>query len=50
LGTDTVGRDVVARLVYGFRTAIWFSLFLLVFSYVVGITLGCLMGYWGGVV
>lgn len=48
LGTDTVGRDVVARLVYGFRIAIFFSLFLLVCNYVVGTALGCLMGYWGG--
>lgn len=49
LGTDTTGRDVLARLVYGFRTAIYFSLLLLACSYTVGITLGCLMGYWGGV-
>jgi microcin C transport system permease protein len=48
LGTDTVGRDIVARLVYGFRIAIFFSLFLLVCNYVVGTTIGCLMGYWGG--
>lgn len=49
LGTDTVGRDILARLAYGFRIAIFFSLFLLVFNYIVGITIGCLMGYWGGV-
>jgi microcin C transport system permease protein len=48
LGTDTVGRDVVARLFYGFRIAIFFSLFLLVCNYVVGTAIGCLMGYWGG--
>lgn len=48
LGTDTVGRDVVARLVYGFRIAIFFSLFLLISNYIVGTTIGCLMGYWGG--
>jgi microcin C transport system permease protein len=48
LGTDTVGRDITARLVYGFRIAIFFSLFLLVCNYVVGTTIGCLMGYWGG--
>jgi len=48
LGTDTVGRDIVARLVYGFRIAIFFSLFLLVCNYIVGTTIGCLMGYWGG--
>ncbi|HCY85422.1 MAG TPA: peptide ABC transporter permease [Desulfobacteraceae bacterium] len=48
LGTDNVGRDILARLVYGFRTAIMFSLVLLVFNYGVGITIGCSMGYFGG--
>lgn len=48
LGTDTTGRDVLARLVYGFRTAIAFSAVLLFFEYLIGITIGCLMGYWGG--
>jgi microcin C transport system permease protein len=48
LGTDTVGRDIVARVVFGFRIAIFFSLFLLVSNYLVGTAIGCLMGYWGG--
>jgi microcin C transport system permease protein len=48
LGTDTTGRDVLARLVYGFRIAIAFSAALLFFEYLIGITIGCLMGYWGG--
>lgn len=48
LGTDIVGRDILARLAYGFRTAIFFALFLLVATFVVGIAVGCLMGYWGG--
>ncbi len=48
LGTDIAGRDVLARLVYGFRIAIWFSLALLFFSYSIGITVGCLMGFFGG--
>ncbi len=48
LGTDATGRDVVARLLYGFRIAIAFSAALLLFEYAIGITLGCLMGYWGG--
>ena len=48
LGTDMAGRDVLARLIYGFRIAIFFSLFLLAVSYVVGITLGALMGFLGG--
>jgi microcin C transport system permease protein len=49
LGTDTTGRDVAARLLYGFRIAIAFSAVLLLFEYAIGITIGCLMGYWGGV-
>lgn len=49
LGTDGVGRDIVARLVYGFRIAMGFSLVLLMFSYIAGIAIGCAMGYWGGV-
>jgi len=48
LGTDNVGRDILARLVYGFRTAIFFSFILLILNYTIGITLGCSMGYFGG--
>jgi len=48
LGTDNVGRDILARLVYGFRTAILFSFILLLLNYTVGITIGCTMGYFGG--
>ncbi len=47
-GTDNTGRDVLARLVYGFRIAIFFSLILLIFNYSIGISIGCLMGYFGG--
>ena len=47
-GTDNVGRDILARLVYGFRTAIVFSVVLLIMNYTVGITIGCTMGYFGG--
>jgi microcin C transport system permease protein len=48
LGTDTAGRDVLARLVYGFRIAVFFSLALLAATYLVGVALGSAMGYWGG--
>ncbi len=48
LGTDNVGRDILARLVYGFRTAIFFSIILLLLNYSIGISLGCIMGYFGG--
>ncbi len=48
LGTDNVGRDILARLVYGFRTAIVFSIVLLIMNYTIGIVIGCSMGYFGG--
>lgn len=48
LGTDQTGRDILARLVYGFRIAIFFALAFVVLTYLIGIGLGCLMGYWGG--
>jgi len=48
LGTDTVGRDILARLVYGFRIAIFFSLLLLVVNYTIGVSIGSTMGFWGG--
>ncbi|MBU2515597.1 ABC transporter permease subunit [bacterium] len=48
LGTDVIGRDMVARLVYGFRICMAFSLLLLVLNFSIGITLGCIMGYYGG--
>lgn len=48
LGTDITGRDVLARLFYGFRIAIVFSLLLLSCEYLIGVVIGCLMGFWGG--
>ena len=48
LGTDAVGRDIVARLVYGFRISIVFSLLLLVANYAIGVSIGSAMGFWGG--
>ena len=48
LGTDTVGRDITARLIYGFRIAIFFSMGLLVANYLIGISIGCAMGFVGG--
>lgn len=47
-GTDTTGRDVLARVIYGFRVAIIFSFSLLIITYMVGISIGCTMGYFGG--
>lgn len=48
LGTDSTGRDVLARLIYGFRIAFAFAFLLLVCTYVIGIAVGCAMGFWGG--
>jgi microcin C transport system permease protein len=48
LGTDDQGRDVVARLLYGFRISVLFGLVLTVFSSVIGILIGAVSGYFGG--
>lgn len=48
LGTDDRGRDVAARLIYGFRYSIGFALLVWFFSYVSGIAIGALMGFLGG--
>lgn len=48
LGTDTIGRDVLARLVYGFRIAVFFSLALLAANFLIGVSIGSAMGFWGG--
>lgn len=47
-GTDPLGRDILARLVYGFRVALGFSLALMVLTYLIAILIGCAMGYFGG--
>lgn len=49
LGTDTIGRDILVRLVYSFRIAIFFAVAFMLLTYSIGITLGCLMGYFGGI-
>ena len=48
LGTDDQGRDVVARLIYGFRISVLFGLVLTVVSSMVGIAAGAWQGYSGG--
>jgi microcin C transport system permease protein len=50
LGTDDQGRDVTARLIYGFRISILFGLTLTIFSSVVGVAAGAVQGYFGGTV
>lgn len=48
LGTDDQGRDVVARLIYGFRISVLFGLTLTLSSSVLGIAAGAVQGYFGG--
>jgi microcin C transport system permease protein len=48
LGTDDQGRDVTARLIYGFRVSVLFGLMLTLCSSVVGVVAGAVQGYFGG--
>ncbi|MEE4298496.1 MAG: ABC transporter permease subunit [Pseudomonadales bacterium] len=48
LGTDTTGRDILARLVYGFRTAMLFALAYTAATFAIGVGVGCAMGWFGG--
>ncbi|MDQ4061564.1 MAG: ABC transporter permease [Pseudomonadota bacterium] len=48
LGTDDQGRDVVARLIYGFRISVLFGLILTILSSVIGVAAGAVQGFFGG--
>jgi len=48
LGTDDQGRDVLARLIYGFRISILFGLCLTLLSSLIGVIVGAMEGYFGG--
>jgi microcin C transport system permease protein len=48
MGTDDRGRDVFARLSYGFRISISFAIIVITLSYAIGITIGAILGYFGG--
>ena len=50
LGTDDQGRDVVARLIYGFRISVLFGLTLTILSSIVGVAAGAVQGYFGGLI
>jgi len=50
LGTDDQGRDVLARLIYGFRISVLFGLALTVTSSLIGVAAGAAQGYFGGIV
>jgi microcin C transport system permease protein len=48
LGTDDQSRDVVARIIYGFRISILFGLTLTILSSLIGVAAGAVQGYFGG--
>ncbi len=48
LGTDDQGRDVLARMIYGFRISVLFGLTLTIASSIVGVLAGAVQGYYGG--
>ncbi|MFW5781971.1 MAG: ABC transporter permease subunit [Candidatus Muiribacteriaceae bacterium] len=48
VGTDDRGRDVLARLVYGFRISMSFALLVVVAGYTLGVIVGALVGFFGG--
>ncbi|MEX0345618.1 MAG: ABC transporter permease [Rhizobiaceae bacterium] len=48
LGTDDQTRDVLARVIYGFRISVLFGLVLTLFSAVIGVSAGAIQGYFGG--
>ena len=50
LGTDDYGRDIFSRLLYGGRTSVLTGLSVAIVSAAVGVTLGCISGYFGGII
>ena len=50
LGTDNQGRDVLARLIYGFRLSMLFALSLTIVSTIIGVAAGAVQGYFGGLI
>ena len=48
LGTDDTARDVLARVIYGFRTSVLFGLIVSFFATIIGICAGAIQGYFGG--
>ncbi len=50
LGTDDRGRDVLTRLIYGTRVSMFFALLNYLFALVIGISVGCSQGFFGGLV
>lgn len=47
-GTDDNGRDVLARMAYGFQVSMSFAILISILEYLIGIPIGAMMGYFGG--
>lgn len=50
MGTDHLGRDVLSRIIYGSRVTFQFSIIVVAITAIIGITVGIVSGYYGGVV
>ena len=50
LGTDDAGKDTLARLIYGFRISVLFGVLLTLISSTIGVAVGAVQGYFGGLV
>lgn len=50
LGTDTSGRDVLARVAYGFNVSVSFALSVTFFAFLIGVIVGAVQGFFGGIV
>lgn len=48
LGTDKLGRDILSRLIYGTRQSLLMGVFAVAVGAIIGITIGCISGYYGG--
>lgn len=48
LGTDDRGRDILSRLIYGFKNSIFYAVSVWILCFSIGIFFGSMMGYWGG--
>jgi len=50
LGTDAIGRDIFTRLLYGARVSLWVGFIAVGISSLIGVTLGLISGYFGGII